>query len=331
MTPTTKRVLRIGAMAILTISGLIFGLSGMVNIEAGEVGILVKMVGTNTGMQKETLSTGLKWVNPITYDVFVYDTRSHQKDVAIKMEAQTNDGQPIVVDISMEISLTAASVPNLHQNIGEDYFVRVIEPAFRSIARDSIATQKSDVVYTGKGRQTIGKLIETTLNKKLNPNGINVIINFRDLDFVNQAFVKTLEQKAVAAQQEEIERRLAKAAEQKAIKVANVAEGAKQRVIKEAEAQAEKDRLQGFGERQQKEELAKGILAVGQAEAEVVRLRNAAMDGPGGDKIVALAWAENMGPNVKIYGIPTGAPGTSSMMDINGMLQGAFKFTQPTK
>jgi len=319
-----NKVISYGAGAILLIGMLIFGLAGLVNIEAGEVGIKVKMIGTDTGMQKDTVPTGLKWVNPITYDVFVYDTKSHQKDVAEAMEAQTNDGQPVIVDISMEISLIANSVPNLHERIGEDYFKRVVEPAFRSIARDSIATQKSDVIYTGKGRKAIGHMIEKELNVKFNKNGINIIINFRDLNFVNKAFVKTLEQKAVAAQQEEIERRLAKAAEQKAIKVANIADGQKNKVIKEAEAQAEKDRLQGFGERQQKEELAKGILAVGVAKAEVIRLRNKAMNGPGGDKIVAMEWARNLGPNVKVYGIPTGAPGTTSMMDLNGMLKGAF-------
>lgn len=70
---------------------------------------------------------------------------------------------------------------------------------------------------------------------------------------------------------------------------------------------------------------AKGILAVGEARAKVRRLKNEAMIGPGGDKIVALEWARQLGPNVKVYGIPTGAPGTASIMDLNGILQGAFK------
>ena len=58
-------------------------------------------------------------------------------------------------------------------------------------------------------------------------------------------------------------------------------------------------------------------------------MKNNAMDGPGGDKIVALKWAETLGPNVKVYGIPTGAPGTASMMDLNGILSGAFKGIAP--
>jgi len=318
------RQIRIGAIAfaLLLLAG--FGLGGITNVEPGEVGLLVKMIGSDKGMQKETLGTGMHWVNPLTYDTPIYDTRSYQVSVD-EMTAQTHDGQPVLVDISMEISLISTAVPNLHERIGTDYFNKVIYPAFRSVSRNSISTEKSDVVYTGEGRTRIGALIEKVLNEKLNKNGIKIVVNFRKLDFVNKSFIQTLEKKAVAAQQEEIQRRLAVAAEQEAIKVANVAEGQKQKTIKEAEANAEKARLQGLGERQQKEEVAKGILAVGQAEAEVVRLRNEAMNGPGGDKIVALAWAENLGPNVKVYGIPTGAPGTASMMDLNGILNGAFK------
>lgn len=323
--------IRIGAAAVLVNMLLLYGIAGLVNIEAGEVGIKVKMIGDNRGMQKNTLATGLRWVEPISYDVFIYDTRSHQEIVAKSMEAQTQDGQPVLVDISMEISLLASNVPNLHERIGEDYFARVVEPAFRATARNSIATEKSDEVYTGAGRSRIGTLIQEKLNEKLGKNGIKVIINFRDLDFVNKNFVRTLEQKATAAQQEEIQRRMAKAAEQEAVKVANIAEGEKQRVIKEAEAQAEKDYLQGFGARRQKEENAKGILAVGKAEAEVIKLRNEAMNGPGGDKIVQLAWAEHLGKNVKVYGFPTGSPGTSSLMDLNGLMKNAFSGISATK
>jgi hypothetical protein len=63
-------------------------------------------------------------------------------------------------------------------------------------------------------------------------------------------------------------------------------------------------------------------------EVQCIRLRNAAFDGPGGERIVEMAWAEHLGPNVKVMGIPTGVPGTGALMDLNGMLQGAFKGVQ---
>lgn len=322
------KALSFGAAGLALIILALFGLGGITNVDPGWVGLQVKMVGPkdSRGMQDETLDTGLQWINPITYDVPQYDTRSQQY-VVEDMDAQTKDGQPILVDLSMEISLIDSAVPVLHETIGKNYYAQVVYPLFRAVTRNSLATEKSDAIYTGEARERIQTRINDTLNTSLNPRGIRVVVNFRDLDFTNKQFVKTLEQKATAAQQEEIERRLALAAQQTAVKVANIAEGAKQKVIKEAEADAERLRLNGLGQRQQQEEIAKGILAVGQSKAEVVRLQNAAMDGPGGDKIVALSWSENLGPNVKVYGFPTGAAGTTSLMDLNGIMQGALKGT----
>jgi len=74
--------------------------------------------------------------------------------------------------------------------------------------------------------------------------------------------------------------------------------------------------------RQKKEQEAKGILAIAQAEAEGTRLQvNAFGDGK---TYASVKWAENLGPNVKVWGIPTGTPGTTSLMDINGIVKGAF-------
>lgn len=321
-----SKIVGLGAAALLGVIGLLFLLGGITNIQPGEVGLLVKMLGNDRGMQEATLNTGMRWVNPITYDVPIYDTRAKQYTIE-GMDAQTNDGQPITVDISMEVSLIDAGVPALHEEVGKDYYEQIIYPAFRAITRNSLATEKSDAVYTGQARERIQTRINELLKARLSPRGIKIFVNFRDLDFTNKKFVAVLEQKATAAQQEEIQNRLAAAAVKEAEKVANIAEGLKQKSIKESEALSEKLRLNGLGQRYQKEELSKGILAVGQAEAEVIRLRNDAMDGPGGDKIVAMAWAENLGPNVKVYGFPTGAAGTTSLMDLNGIMQGALKGT----
>ena len=60
------------------------------------------------------------------------------------------------------------------------------------------------------------------------------------------------------------------------------------------------------------------------AEAEGVRLRREALSGAGGQELVSIEWAKNVGSKIQIYGVPTGAPGTTSVMDINKVIQGAF-------
>lgn len=314
----------VAAAVVLGIGGAVYGVAGYTEIDPGFRGLLFKQLGSERGMQKEQLRPGTTWVDPIFYDVIVYDTRSRQKLIE-DMPAGTADGQPIQVDLSVEISLKGDNLPQLHDQIGKDYYQQVIYPKLRSGIRNIAGTVKSDDIYTGEGRLVIQNTLQKLMQDRLTPVGILIQVNLRDVQFVNAEFVRTLEKKAIAGQQEEIERRNAAAAQQQAIRVANIAEGEKQKRIKAAEAGAEELKQQGIGQRELKQQNALGILAEGEAKAKVIELKNNAMAGPGGDRIVAIAWAENLGPNVKVWGVPTGAPGTASMMDLNGLLNGAFK------
>ena len=319
------------AAGVVLVTGLaVYGVAGYTQIDPGYRGLLFKQLGSNRGMQKEQLTAGTYWVDPIRYDVIKYDTRSRQYDV-VDLPANSKDGQPVQVDFSVEVSLKGENLPQLHDKVGRDYYNQVIYPKLRSSLRNEAARVRSDDIYTGKGRLDIQKRLQDIMQNKLDDIGIDILVNLREIEFTNNEFVTTLEQKAIAGQQEEIKRREAAAAAQEAIRVANIAEGNKQKRIKEAEAGAEELKQQGIGQRDKKEEEAKGILAVGQAQAKVIQLRNQAMEGPGGQRIVEITWAENLGKNVKVWGIPTGAPGTSSIMDLNGILQGALKGVKPTQ
>ena len=298
---------------------IIVTLSGLTSIDPGEVGLQVKMLGSDRGMSQETLDTGTHWINPITYDVAVYDTRKQQYSIS-DMNASTKDGQPIQVDISLEIGLSDAKVPVLHEKVGYDYFDQIVYPALRSGVRNATSTQNSDQVYTGAGRAAIQDSILTALSGKFTEYGIDVDVNLRDVTFTNQKFVATLERKAVAAENEVIKKRDAAAAEQEAIRVANIAEGAKQKAIKEAEAKSRSAALEGIGLRKKLEQEAKGNLAIARAKAEGTRLQVQAYGS--GKTYASVKWAENLAPKLKVYGIPTGAAGTTSLMDLNGMLQG---------
>ena len=319
-------IIRFGAIGLTFLILVIYLISGIVNVQLGEVMLEIKMLGDNRGTVEER-EAGTGWLDPITYDTYTYDARKRQYDDNLReMESQTKDGQPVLVDLSLEIGLIRSGIKNLHKEIGPDWYMRSVFPFIRSAVRVvGTPSQMSDNIYTEEGKVAIRDALQKAVDDKFKPLGIDILVNLRDISFSNAQFVASLENKAIAAQKILIEQRNAVAAEHRAKGVENTAEGNKQKVIKEAEGESERLRLQGLGQRQQQEEIAKGILAVGQAEAEVVRLKNEAMSGAGGDKIVALAWAENLGPNVKVYGVPTGAPGTASMMDLNGMLGGAFK------
>ena len=310
----------------------LYGVAGISSFDAGEVGVVVKQFGSSRGMQEQTYTAGTYWIDPVMYDVFNYDARRHQEEMP-EVKSGTKDGQPVISDISFEIWLTHNTIPELHESVGRNYYDEIVFPAARTAIRTATGSVVSDVIYTDEGREIVRERIDTMLNEKLNERGINVLTNVRKIDFVNKQFVQLLEQKAGAAQKVIIEERNAKAAVNIAIKVANTAEGEKQKVIKEAEASKQKTvlaaeatreemRLTGEGSKLQKEEEAKGLLAMKLAEAKGRRALADALGGEGGARIVEIEWAQNLGPNVKVYGFPTGSPGTTSVMDVNGFMDG---------
>jgi len=320
------------ALGIALSVGVLYGVAGYTTLDAGEVGVLVKQFGSDRGMQEQTYTAGTYWIDPVMYDVFSYDARSKQEEFS-EVTAETKDGQPILIDVSFERSLTHTKVPSIHETVGKDYFDQVLEPAMRKTIRTATSSVDSSEIYTKEGRDGVSALMDTILSDLFLDRGFIVKTNVRDIDFLNKAFVNQLEQKAIAAEKVIVEERNALAAIQTAIKVENLAEGEKQKRIKAAEAKAaevtlaaeatrEKMRLTGEGSKLQKEEEAKGLLAMKLAEAKGNKALASALEGEGGARIVEIEWAQNLGPNVKVYGFPTGAPGTTSVMDVNGFMDG---------
>lgn len=319
------RLIGIGIIALIL---LIYLFSGWTTIRAGEVGILLKQYGTDRGMQKETLGPGSHWIEPFAYDVYIYDTRFVQKELTHTdaIPAGTLDGQPIQIDVSFQVGLDAANVPNLHQNVGQDWWNQLVLPLVRSTVRDETAKVSSQATYTGIGREQIQGGINAKLKEKLTPFGVRIETNLRDVRFDNNEFKEALNRKAIAEQQQEINRRQALAAVEDANRIKNVAEGARyqveqvaqgERVKVEQAANAERERLRlsGEGERLQKEEQAKGILAIALAEAEGTRAKNAALSGPGGRNLVEIEWAHSLGPKLTIWGLPISEKSSTIVMD----------------
>ena len=323
---SNKSKMSFGAGVVLCCIGVLYFLVGINSVGPGEIGVQFKVIGANKGMQKEPLTKGFNWIDPFVYDVDIYNTRFQKYEAdTMNMDSATNDGQPIFIDISLEMGLNGNLVPLLHTELGKDYYKEIILPAVRATVRNATASTSSDVIYTNIGRDIVQNYFQDIIKERYGKYGIICNVNVRDVRFKNEEFIAMLETKALAAQNVQVEENNAAAAQQTAVKIANLAEGEKQQRIKIAEAGREEQRLAGEGRRLADEEKAKGLLAIAKAKAEGTRLRREALAGAGGDQLVSIAWAENLGPNVKVYGIPTGAPGTSSLMDLNGLMAGAFR------
>ena len=308
---TSKGVIKGSLAAVLAAIGILYGISGISSIDPGEVGLVVEQFGKERGIRSTTLNTGTHWVDPFTNDVIVVDTRLRKYE-QLDIPSNTKDGQPILVDVVFEIGLLDHNVPALIENIGTDWYTQVVYPAARSAIRNNTSEHMSDAVYTGAGRAKIQEELTTELASRLEPMGIRLTANLSDIEFTNSDFVRTLEEKAKAAQQEVIQQRLAAAAVEEALKVKATAEG--ERFKREQAAQARMYELQkeGEGERLKQEEIALGILAVGQAEADVIKLKANALVGAGGELYRDIEVLGGLGEQVEFYGVPTGAEGTKT-------------------
>jgi len=300
------------ATSLLLVVVALYGMAGYTNIALGEAGIKTQMLFEGKG-QTTALSTGTQWVDPLKFDVEIISTKYKPYDEGF-ITSGTNDGQPVEVHVTFQIGLVWSEVPALIENVGQDWYGQVFRPAAIKAIKDSSAAVSSDQIYTQDGRKIVSDFITGTLVERFDGLGIRFETNLQSVKFLNKTFVDTLQEKAAAAQQEEIQSRYADAAEQKAIKVEFDARGLKLARIQLAEAKAEELRLDGEGLRDRDIAAAEGILALATAEAEGVRLKRRALAGAGGAELVSIAWAENLGPNIKVYGVPTGAPGTSSFM-----------------
>jgi len=302
----------IAGLTLLVLLAL-WGVGGITNVELGETGIKTVMLGADRG-DTSPIYTGTRWIEPFSNDVDVYYTKFEQYDLsgADAVESQTNDGQPVNLRVSFQIGLIPEQVPWLHENVGQGWYNDVFYPAAIKAIKDSSAMLSSDEIYTGEGRTTMAEHIQATLESTLEGYGIRFETNLRDVVFENAAFLATLEEKARAAQQEEIQRRNALAAKQEAIATQNRAEGEKFAVEQRAQAEKIKLQLEGEGEYLKQSEIAKGILAVGNAEAEVIKMKANALTGSGGELYRDIQVLGGLGESVEFYGVPTGAPGTGT-------------------
>lgn len=310
------------AVLFLLLFLFLYGVSGITILKPGETGLVIKMLGEDRGIVEKPLDTGTHWFDPLVYDIEIYDVRFQQYTVR-EIQTQTKDGQPVLVDVSLEMGLEDNLVRNIHETIGHEYWSSVIYPALRSAIRDNVPSKLSDEVYTADGRKAIQNLIQVMFETNYKPRGFNILVNLRDINFTNPNFIATLEEKAAASQRVTIEKRNAEAAEQTAIKVGNVAEGQKQKVIRQAEAEREKLKLEGEGYELQKKAQARGNLAVFRAKAEGTRLQVNAFGT--GETYASVRWAEEIGDNIKILGYPLGAPGTTGLFNVDGILGQALK------
>ena len=145
----------IGAILIVMISWN----SITVKIESGQAGVLYKMFD---GTQLDhTYDEGLKFKAP--WDkMIIYEVR--QQEIVENMQVLSSNGLDIKLEASAWFQPDISNLGNLHQQKGQNYVSRVLQPAIRSAARSVVGRYTPEQLYSSKRDAIQVEILEETQN-----------------------------------------------------------------------------------------------------------------------------------------------------------------------
>jgi regulator of protease activity HflC (stomatin/prohibitin superfamily) len=126
----------------------------------GQTGVLWR--ATN-GTQNSPYGEGLHYTAPWN-NLYVYDLRSMSRDEVLNVIAV--NGLDIRLDASIRYHLDAPQIVALHEEIGPDYYQKILEPVLRSEARRVLGRYTPEEIYSTK-RDLIEREIREGLRTKI--------------------------------------------------------------------------------------------------------------------------------------------------------------------
>jgi len=213
---------------ILVIILIILLAKSSVTIGSGEAGVLYKTFDNGVVTDRPPLGEGFHLVAPWN-DVIVYEVR--QQELFEKMKVLSSNGLEIQIDGSAWYQPIYEDLGKLHQNLGENYLQRVIQPAIRSAARSVVGRYTPEQLYSSKRDAIQDEIFEET--KKILKNQYVQLNEFLVRDVTLPGTIKDAIERKLRQEQESLEY------EFRLVTAAKEAE----KVIIEAEGKAESNRI----------------------------------------------------------------------------------------
>ena len=217
-----EKLPKIGLPIIIGIIILIIVLAkSAVTIGAGEAGVLYRLFDDGVAVDEPAMNEGFHVVLPWNR-VFIYEVR--QQELSEKIEALSSNGLDIKIDASVWFEPEYENLGKLHQDKGENYVQRVLQPAIRSAARSVVGRYTPEQLYSSK-RDAIQKEMFEETNKLLEGQFVQL----------NEVLVRDV--KLPATIKEAIERKLSQ--EQQSLEY--------EFRLQKAEKEAERQRIEAEG------------------------------------------------------------------------------------
>lgn len=171
-----------------------------VTISSGHVGVLYQTFGNGVVTDQPPLGEGFHIIAPWNR-VFVYEVR--QQELSEKMQVLSSNGLEIKLDASAWYQPVATDVAKLHQEKGENYLQRVIQPAIRSAARSVVGRYTPEQLYSSKRDAIQTEIYEET--KKILDNQYIQLNEVLVRDVTLPAAIKDAIERKLRQEQESLE------------------------------------------------------------------------------------------------------------------------------
>lgn len=245
---------------VLSVFALIYVIASFETVPAGNVGVVVYLLGGDKGVDSEEIGVGRKWVgmNEKLY-IFPTFTQNHvwTKDATEgslnddSFTFQTMEGMSVNTDVGIAYHINPKKVTTVFQRYrkGVDEITNIV---LRNAVRDAFNKEASKIgiesVY-GAGKSKLMADVHTEVNNRLMPDGIEVeniflVGEMRLPETVTQAINAKIRATQMA-QQRENEIQQTKAEAQKTIEAAD---GEAKSKLSIAKAEAEAVRVKGEAE-----------------------------------------------------------------------------------
>ncbi len=222
-------------MKIVKLLGLLFLTFAVTNcavVRQGEVGVK----RTFGKYADQPYTEGLRFFNPFTSTMVKVPVQTENVEVALNLPSK--EGLNISAEISILYNVIAEEAPDLLRNVGKSYERNIILPVFRSAVADVTARFFAKDMHTGE-RGTIEVAIKDQMIKLLDGKGIHIEAVLIKSIQLPQNLARAIEEKLQA--------------EQQALRM--------EFVLKEAQREAERKRIEAEGVRDAQNIISQGLNA----------------------------------------------------------------------
>ncbi len=262
---------RLPLMAFLVIFGGIVGLSALadsiVQIEAGTVGV-VKRFGQIVGVFNPGLNFKVPFIDQVVIyrtQEIVYETsenpaesRADYRDYEV--DTATADGQQIRARYTVRFRIRPERAPDILRNLGTEREVveKVVKASSRVHVRNILKRYEANELYSGNVEKAQSEIAER-LRADFEKAGLELtFFGLRSIQFTDE-YKQAVERKQIEAENVITKQHLAEQAKYE-----------KQRTIIQAEAEAERQRLERIGIARGE---AEAVKLRAEAEAEAIRIK----------------------------------------------------------